>query len=136
MGTHRTPLEIRFRDTDRLGHVNNAVYLTYFEQGRVSFFDALLGLEVKWNEQGLILANAQVDFLQPIHLEDKIAVDISVNRIGNKSFELAYNVVKLGDAETSMARGNTVLVCFDYLKNTSIAIPASWRSALEAFAAQ
>lgn len=136
MAAHRTPLEVRFRDTDRLGHVNNAVYLTYFEQGRVSFFDRLLGLEVKWNEEGLILANAQLDFLAPILLEDKIAVDIRVTRLGNKSFELGYSIVRLGSDETEMARGSSTLVCFDYIANTSIMIPASWRTALERFAGQ
>lgn len=134
MAAHRTPLEIRFRDTDRLGHVNNAVYLTYFEQGRVHFFDELLGLEVKWNEQGLILANAQVNFLRPVHLEDNIAVDIDVKRLGTKSFELGYRIIRLTDS-AEMATGSTVLVCFDYLENSSIAIPPSWREALERFAA-
>jgi len=135
MGTHRTQLQIRFRDTDRLGHVNNAVYLSYFEQGRIELFNELLGLEINWNEQGLILANAHVDFLQPVHLEDKIVVELSVVRLGTKSFEIGYRIVRLGEPETDMARGSTVLVCFDYVENHSIAIPGPWREALEAFMA-
>ena len=45
---HRTPIQIRFKDVDALGHVNNANHLSYFEYARIRFFDDLIGTEIDW----------------------------------------------------------------------------------------
>src|ERR1051326_6608227 len=91
---HKTPIQIRFKDIDLLGHVNNANHLTYIEFARVKYFDAVAGEEINWNENGIILAKASVDYKLPILLKDKVFVYTKCSRIGNKSFDLSYLIVK------------------------------------------
>ncbi|MGC8904185.1 acyl-CoA thioesterase [Thermus sp.] len=99
------PVQVRFRDLDALGHVNNAVYLTYFEVARVAYFRRL---KEDWLERGhFILARAEVDFLRPILLEDPVVVGVRVVRLGRSSFEMEYRVEARGE---EAARGRTVQV--------------------------
>ncbi|HEX7414818.1 MAG TPA: acyl-CoA thioesterase, partial [Bacteroidia bacterium] len=51
---HCTPIQIRFVDIDKMGHVNNATILSYFEVARTYFFDDVMGAEDNWFERGLI----------------------------------------------------------------------------------
>ena len=127
---HTCNLEVRFRDIDKLGHVNNAVYLSYFEQARVHFIDEVLENKVDWDKQGLILANTEVSFLSPILLKDKIQVETTCTKIGNKSFTLSYRIFT---KEGNKATGSSVLVCFDYTTKTSVAVPTAWKQLLEKF---
>ncbi|MDA0882981.1 MAG: thioesterase family protein, partial [Bacteroidetes bacterium] len=47
-------IEVRFRDIDAMGHVNNAVYLSYFEQARIGFFNAIVDDKWDWNKLGVL----------------------------------------------------------------------------------
>jgi len=99
------PIEVRFRDLDALGHVNNAVYLTYLEVARVAYFSRL---QRDWLEKGhFILARAEVDFLRPILLGDPVEVGVRVARLGRSSFHMEYLVRAAGE---EAARGKTVQV--------------------------
>lgn len=99
------PVQVRFCDLDALGHVNNAVYLTYFELARTAYFARL---ERDWIARGhFILARAEVDFKRPIHLEDPVEVGVRVVRLGRSSFEMEYQVVAGGEVA---ATGRTVQV--------------------------
>jgi len=128
---HCTPIEIRFVDLDVFGHVNNANYLTYLEQARVKYFDDLVGWEYDWSKEGIILAQATLNFLVPIKLKDLISVYTRCERIGNKSLLLEYRIVKKnGVEELLMADARTVLVAFDYVNRQSIQVPERWKEAI------
>lgn len=131
MKIHTSPIQIRFADIDKLGHVNNAVYLSYFEQARTIFFKDVFKESLDWSKKGLILAKAEVNFLQPVFLEDEISVETYCTHIGNKSFTLSYRLLKGGSVEA--ANSTSVLVCFDYEKRASIEVPADWRNILTEF---
>jgi len=127
---HKTIIPIRFADMDKLGHVNNANYLTYMESARVSYFKEIVGAGVNWTEKGIILARAEVNFLQPIGLEDEeVHVLTHCNHQGNKSFELTQSILTREGQKA--ATGSTTLVCFDYVNNQSIPIPAEWKELLK-----
>ncbi|TBH21172.1 acyl-CoA thioesterase [Thermus thermamylovorans] len=99
------PVQVRFRDLDALGHVNNAVYLTYFEVARSAYFARL---EPDWVAQGhFLLARAEVDFRRPVHLEDRVEVGVRVVRLGRSSFDMEYLLLANGE---EAARGRTVQV--------------------------
>ena len=124
---HKTPIQIRFKDVDKLGHVNNANHLSYFELARTMYFRDVIKTAIDWSKQGLILAKAVVDYKAPIHFEDNIHVYTHCSRIGNKSFDLEYSLVKTTDnAEVELATGLSVLVCYDYTLNISIPVPSKW----------
>ena len=131
---HSTPVEVRFVDIDAFGHVNNANYLSYIEQARVKYFDDIVNWPYDWNNEGIILAKAELDYIQPIRFKDEITVYTRCSRLGTKSLDLEYRIVKISDGkEILMADANTVLVAFDYHKKNPIEVPQEWRRALLAY---
>ena len=127
---HQTRVAIRFADLDKLGHVNNAKYLTYLESARISYFIEIVGEQVNWNEQGIILAKAEINFAMPVELEDvEVSIFTSCSRIGGKSFDLSYVITK-SDGTTICATGLTTMVCYNYLEGKTVQIPDSWKEKL------
>jgi acyl-CoA thioester hydrolase len=126
----KTPIQIRFKDVDRLGHVNNANHVTYFELARVDYFNALIeDVRIDWESESLILAKIEMDYKQPILLEDHIFVYTWVSRLGSKSFDMSCSIVKQDKEgkEIEMAKGLAVIVCFNYKSNQTIPIPEVWK---------
>ena len=131
---HTIRPEIRFVDVDAFGHVNNAHYLTYFEQARVKYFDDIVDWPYDWSRQGIILARAEINYVMPLLFRDEVIVMTRCSRIGTKSFDMEYRMVKENEGkEILLADGMTVMVAFDYKANHSIAIPDSWKEALIKF---
>ena len=131
---HKTNIEIRFVDVDAFGHVNNANYLTYLEIARVKYFDEIADWQYNWSKQGVIVAKAEIDFIIPVNFKDEISVYTRCSRLGNKSFDLEYRIVRMFKGqEQLMADGVTVMVTFDYVEKKSIEIPPEWKSAILKF---
>jgi acyl-CoA thioester hydrolase len=115
---------VRFRDVDSMGHVNNAVFLTYLEEARIAFL-LPLGAEVS----SMILARVEIDFRAPLRMGDEVEIGVRPANVGTKSFELEYEV---RSRDLVAAEAKTVIVSFDYVSGRSIEVPASWREALAA----
>ena len=113
---------VRFRDLDGMGHVNNAVFLTYMESARIAFLSSLGAGDNP--QHSLILARMEVDFRSPIAFGEEVEVGIRPSRLGTKSFELEYEVRADGRVA---AEGRSVLVGYDYERGASVEIPAEWR---------
>jgi acyl-CoA thioester hydrolase len=123
--------EIRFSDIDAMGHVNNAIYFSYFEQARIHFFQQWIGMEWNWNEHGILVAHNEIDYKMPILLTDKVAIHVSVVHIGNRSFTLSYRVEKeTPDGPLLCSSGASVLVCYNHLKKETTLVPDSWKEKL------
>lgn len=114
-------IDVRFRDLDALGHVNNAVYFTYFEEGRKSLFQKLFGNTDPY-EFRFILAHVCCDYLIPAKLNDRLTLHVTIGDIGNKSFKLSYELSDRIDESKIFAKGESVQVCFDYKNNRSIPV--------------
>ena len=115
---------VRFRDVDALGHVNNAVFLTYLEEARIGFLQPI-GAEAS----GMILARVEIDFRAPLRIGDELEIGVRPVGVGTKSFELAYQVRA---RETVAAEAKTVLVSFDYETGRPVEVPQAWREVLAA----
>lgn len=125
---HIIPIQIRFKDTDRIGHVNNANYLTYFEQGRVEYFNTVFQRNINWEQQGFVLARTELNHVLPVYLQDRIYVGTRVAKLGNKSLTVANVLFKVeNDVVTECANGVGILVAMDYTTHQSIELPALWR---------
>jgi acyl-CoA thioester hydrolase len=114
------PLEVRFRDLDVLGHVNNAVMATYLEQARVSWWWKYLAGR-PFESEGCLIARIEIDYKKPVLLEDKIHIELWCSKIGRCSFELSYRVLRTTD-KTLMAEGKSVQVMYDFSKKKPMAI--------------
>jgi acyl-CoA thioester hydrolase len=106
------PIEVRFKDVDAMGHVNNAVYFTYFENARIAYWKAL-GLSRPKGEVAYVLARAECDFRSPTTLEDEPICHVRVGAFGRSSFTFEYLLRDRRSGRT-VAEGRTVQVVFDY----------------------
>lgn len=120
-------IHVRFSDLDVLGHVNNSIYLSYFEIARVHYFAALLGKNWDWTNNGVILAKNEVEYHKPIVLHDAPFVHVYLDHIGEKSFTLSYEIKVVDALHTT---GKSTLVCFDSSKHATIPIDPVMKEAL------
>jgi acyl-CoA thioester hydrolase len=131
MFRHKAQIQIRFCDTDMLGHVNNANYLSYMEMARVSYFNEVMP-KLDWSGQGIILAKAEISYKAPLFLEDNLFIYTGIEQISGKSFMMRYRFIKKTEAgELLAAEGSTLMVCYDYRENHSIPVPDFWKQAIE-----
>ena len=126
-----TPLVPRFRDTDAMGHLNNAVYVTYFEVARTAYWRALTG-DKDYQKVPFILAHTTIDFRSPAFVHETLLVGIRVSRLGTKSFECAYRVEDEATGRL-VCEGRSVQVIFDYAKDRSYPIPEELRAKVRSF---
>ena len=124
--TFAIDIEVRFRDLDAMGHVNNSVFFTYFEEGRKILFRNIFGN----NSSRFILAHACCDYIKPAALNDQLTLFMKVGKIGTKSFELQYELTDRNDTATVFAKGESIQVCFDYERNESIPVSDAFRNQL------
>ncbi len=132
----RFPINIRFSDFDSLGHVNNAVYLTYLEEARVKYFETVIEhhKEIDWWENGIILANITIDFRKPIDGYFNYYISIRCSRIGTKSFDFTYLIThEENDVVEINAEAKSVMVCFDYENQKTVPVYEDWIEKMEKF---
>lgn len=117
---YRHRLGVRFRDCDAMGHVNHAVYFTYFEQCRLTCWREVTGTPSPHTR--VIIARAECDYRAPAHFGDELEVRLAIGDIGRSSFSLGYEIVKTAGAML-VATGSTVMVSYDYAANASVPLP-------------
>jgi len=125
MGKHKkiiTEIDVRFRDIDAMGHVNNAVFFTYFEEGRKVFLKTLFNI-VNPRDYNFILAYIRCDFLRPITPDVQISLQMWIGEIGKKRFDLVYSLVNRDEEAIVYARGRSRQVGFDYQTQKTNEIP-------------
>lgn len=129
-----SPIDIRFRDLDALGHVNNVVYMTYVEQARVRYFDDVFGNRHDWDEWGVLLARTEINYLQPLLFKDIAKCGLVCVSIGRKSMEYHFKIFKTVDGkDIEVANGVNILVSFNHNDNASIPVPEVWKNAVLAY---
>lgn len=128
----KMPIYVRWSDLDEVGHVNNAVYLTYIEQNRIHYFEE--SVQWDWKKVGIILANVNINYVRPLFYPENTFVYMRINKIGTKSLETEHIIVVEKDGKTELvSRATTVLVTYDYQANTSMTIPKEIREKLETY---
>ena len=116
---HRHDSAVRFADTDAMGHVNNAVYLTYIESARVAWWAAVTGETIErepGRAEGLILAEADVAFRSPVFHGETVVVESRPTRIGRTSLGLEHRLTasRTGGPTRLVATCRSVIVRYDY----------------------
>ncbi|MFK7885816.1 MAG: acyl-CoA thioesterase [Gammaproteobacteria bacterium] len=121
---------IRFCDMDAYGHVNNAVYLRFFESARMEYFEKI-GFTVDLEQPGIgpILAETNVRFLLPLRQPDSVITGARITKLDNRWFEMEYLVVSVQHAKVA-AKGSGRVVVFDYATQTKAALPDAPRAAI------
>ena len=128
MSAYTTEIDVRFRDIDAMGHVNNAVYATYIEQARTNYFRDVLGDDLATIPT--VLASMSIDFRRPVELTDgSVTVALSIADIGTSSVTMDHGICVDGDV---VAKAEATLVSLDPSGDPA-PIPEKHRSAIESF---
>ena len=106
-----THIEVRFRDLDALGHVNNAVYLTYFEIARLHYWKNLFGSEA-FSRHSFVVVRAECNYRSPAHAGEMLRLFAKVSELKKSSFIFEYQIVESHTGRI-VADGLTVQACFD-----------------------
>ena len=128
------PIQMRWNDLDALGHVNNALYVSYFEIARGGFMQRAVP-EWDWTKHMFLIANVNVDFKKELLLKAiKPQMLVRTSKIGGKSFVLEYAMTsQKGDETILHATGSTTQIMFDTKARTTIEVPDWVRKSLESF---
>jgi acyl-CoA thioester hydrolase len=123
MNSTELRMPVRFSDLDAIGHVNNARYLTFFEEGRAHWFRMVTGMEVGSLAWPVIVARIEIDYLAPIPFGVDIQINTWCTRLGGKSLDMEGKIEILGPTGKAAAKYKAVLVWFDYASNKTMPIP-------------
>ncbi|MEI7744333.1 MAG: thioesterase family protein [Chloroflexota bacterium] len=137
---HRYAVQIRFGDTDAMGHANNSRFLTYCESARIDYWEAATGepfaLVTHGAEESLILADIRVTFRSPAYFGEPLTVESRIGRIGRTSFTLDHRITAAPSergAARLVATAEDVLVLYDYTAGRPRVIPDDLVARLEAY---
>jgi acyl-CoA thioester hydrolase len=125
--SHR--LIVRFRDCDAMGHVNHAVYFTYFEQCRFSWWRQL-GSATGMPGATTVIVHAECDYRAPAHVHDELEIRLTLGAVGRSSVTLVYEIINVVTSRR-LAEGRTVNVTVDATTGEPIPVPEATRALLE-----
>ncbi|HEY6056714.1 MAG TPA: thioesterase family protein [Candidatus Limnocylindrales bacterium] len=137
---YRRLIEVRFADTDAMGHVNNAAYLTYCEMARAGYYEQVTGRQLPLATHGasesMILAEARITYRSPAFFGETLTIEGRVGRVGRTSFTQEYRLTA-PDSRYGRARliavADSVQVMYDYVRECPIEVPPELVVAFEAF---
>jgi acyl-CoA thioester hydrolase len=135
---HRVEIDVRFADTDAMGHVNNAVYLTYCEMARIRYWSDVTGEPLAARHHGaesLILAEARITYRAQVFHTDVVTVETRAKRIGRSSFLLEHRLTACepGGDPRLVAISDSVLVRYDYTVGRAAELDSRFVDAIERF---
>lgn len=122
---------VRFCETDALGHINNTSYFIYLEEARIKFFESL-GYSMDKDEWNFIMASTKCDFVNQGYFNQILTVSTYVTKIGTKSFEINHEMI-CSQTGQLIAKGNAIIVFFDFTDQKSKPIPDLLREGLKSY---
>ncbi len=128
---HTLPLQIRFNDVDKFGHINNSIYLSFYDLGKTEYFASVCP-NVDWEKDAIVVVHIDVDFISQIFSTDHVSVQTAVTSIGTKSFELAQQVIS-NDTKEVKCVCRSVMVTYDLIAHKSKPLNEEWIEAICAY---
>ena len=124
-----TSIQTRYSDFDMLGHLNNAVYVTYYETARIDYFKTI-GWELEQITN--VVARSTINFIKPVRPGDELKVKTRISSIGNTSFTMDYILIS-EKTEEILNKATTVQVCVDRSDQRPISVPEDIREKINSF---
>jgi acyl-CoA thioester hydrolase len=121
---------IRFGDLDAMRHLNNVVFLRYFETARIGWLRAVMPEHDPSHPEGdfgVIFASCHIDYRSPAHFDEEMAIRVRPGEVGTKSFRVEFEM-RVGDR--LCAEGYGVLVGYDYAAGSTVALPEALKQRL------
>ena len=102
---------VRWSDMDAYGHVNNARFLTLYEEARVAMFFVAARATGVWSlEEGIVIARHEIDYLRPVDYGDPVRIEMWISELRAASFTVAYEMF---DGEVLASRASSVCAPFN-----------------------
>jgi len=131
--TYYHPITVRYSDLDPQGHVNNAVYMTYLESARLGYYEASgIWSPGSGESTGLVVARAEMDYLEPIFMGQPIQVGVRLESLGTSSLTFVFQIESISGGRP-LARGKVIMVAYDKSKGEKHPIPPERREKLVRF---
>lgn len=128
----RVDIQMRFKDVDLFGHVNNTVYLEYMDLGKVHYIENVLGDIFNNRRDALVIVNINCDFLTPAKFDEPLRVETRVETIGVHSVTFGQRVVNPVTGNVK-CKARVVMVGFDATTGESREIPRAWKDRIAAY---
>lgn len=122
-----TPIQKRFIDIDPFQHVNNVAQQSYFDVGKVDYYEKVLGAEVLSGELRIVTVSTSTSYVGQVHMYDDVRVATTCERVGNKSITLLQRLLVGGEVRSE---SRSVMVVFNFATQLSEPVPEAWRSNL------
>lgn len=129
------PISVHWGEMDAFGHVNNSRYFTWFETARIELFRRVGLATAGEPEQGPILARATCDFLRPVVWPAEVETGARIVKLGRTSFTMGYGSWLADEPDEPVARGEGIVVLYDYREGKSVVLPEALRKKLGALGA-
>jgi acyl-CoA thioester hydrolase len=127
---HTHTERVRFGDLDAMKHLNNVVFLRYFETARINYLNALMDSHDPVNRAdgfGFIFASCTIDYRSPAHFDEDVAIRVRPAEIGTKSLKLEF---EMAVGERVIAEGHGILVGYDYESGQTVPLPDALKERL------
>jgi acyl-CoA thioester hydrolase len=123
---------VRFGDLDAMRHLNNVVFLRYFETARIAYIRSLLPshdpAHPETEKFGLIFAECHINYRSPVYFDEEVAVECSVGEVRRSAFQVMFT---MRVSERVAAEGYGWLVGFDYAAEKAAPLPDRLRKVLQ-----
>lgn len=129
---HKIPVQLRFSDVDRFGHVNNSIYFSLYDLGKTDYLHSVLPHDFEKQVVVPVIANINADFIKPIFFGDPIEIETATIHLGNKSFTLSQRAINTKTGEI-MCQCQTIMVCFSLKEKSAVEIPKEVKEAIMAY---
>lgn len=128
---HTLPMQIRFNDVDKLGHVNNTIYFQYYDTAKTNYLSKVCE-NLDWKKESIVVAHIDSDFLSQIKADNNVAVRTAVIKIGHKSFTLYQEIFDI-DTNEIKCTCTSIMVAYNMVEDKSMLLPVSWINAISEF---
>ncbi len=128
---HTMPIQLRWMDGDAFGHVNNTVYIQYYDTAKMDYFRKVCPAIME--RCGIATVHIDADFMHQVYTKDEVVnVQSAIVRIGNSSFTFLQRLVGVSDGEVKCV-GETVMVLYDFERECTVSFTPEWREAISRF---
>lgn len=122
---------VRFGDLDAMRHLNNVVFLRYFETARIAYLRQLVPghdpASPEAGDVGLIFAECHISYRSPVHFDEEVEVRCSVGEVRRSAFQMCF---EMHVDDRLAAEGHGWLVGFDYAEQRAAPLGEGLREAL------
>lgn len=129
---YTTHIEVKYRDTDSMGHVSSPVYYDYLQHAYLSYMFDLLKIP---RDQKLphIMVKTSCEYVQPAFFGESLSIESRVTKFGTKSFEMEHLMRRNDEQNSIVAKGLSTHVMFDYRENRTTVVPDDFKEQVQRY---